>query len=182
MISVLTLVAIFFLPTLRVAAQAASPSWRKPNITVSTADRINLAGAALDNAIDRLSADGQFDGEAWGITGNLFSQMAEFDIATNQTKYENMLLQYFDLVQKIPGRVNFSDTYSFGHAAARAYTAYKNPTFLGFAVESWWDGRAHTLSENDISAGKIPGKNFSIAGGCENKTMVGGTFWVSTVH
>ncbi|KAJ7488252.1 hypothetical protein FB451DRAFT_1362734 [Mycena latifolia] len=145
----------------------------------------STCGAALDNAIDRLSADGQFDGktsalqslaavslrmlfqgEPWGTTGNLFSQMAEFDIATNQTKYENVLEQHI---------VNYG--LSFGHAAAKAYTAYKNPIFRQYAVESWWDGRAHTLSDNDVSSGKIAGKNFSISKTCANMTMVGGTFW-----
>ncbi|KAJ7126324.1 hypothetical protein C8R44DRAFT_618387, partial [Mycena epipterygia] len=124
----------------------------------------------------------------WGTTGNLFSQMAEFDIATNQTKYENAVLQSFELVEKIPGELwtvrvfKFVSTSSplrccvfssFGHAAARAYTAYKNPKFLGYAVQSWWDGRARTLSENDISAGKIAGKNFSIAGVCGNGKLSG---------
>ncbi|KAJ7488247.1 hypothetical protein FB451DRAFT_1226783 [Mycena latifolia] len=157
----LPVVGILFLPTLRVAAQAQSPLWRKPNITTSTEDRVSLVAAALDNAIDRLGADGQFDGEPWGTTGNLFSQMAEFDIATNQTKYENVLVQ------------------SFGHAAAKAYAAYKNPVFLPYAVESWWNGRARTLSDTDVSSGKISGKTFSVLKTCPNATAttVGGTFW-----
>ncbi|KAJ7488250.1 hypothetical protein FB451DRAFT_1226793, partial [Mycena latifolia] len=133
----------------------------KSNIATSTADRISLVAAALDTAIDRLGADGQLDGEPWGTTGNLFSQMAEFDIATNQTKYENVLVQ------------------SFGHAAAKAYAAYKNPVFLPYAVESWWNGRARTLSDTDVSSGKISGKTFSVLKTCPNATAttVGGTFW-----
>ncbi|KAJ7488237.1 hypothetical protein FB451DRAFT_1226753 [Mycena latifolia] len=177
-------IALLLLPPLpvRVTAQGASPLWRKSNITTSTTDRIGLAAAALDSAIDRLGADGQFDGEAWGTTGNLFSQMAEFDIATNQMKYQSALEQYFELLQKNSGRTNFSDPLcnlarSFGHAAAKAYAAYKTPAFLQYAAESWWNGRARTLSDNDVLSGKIDGKNFSVAARCANATMAGGTFW-----
>ncbi|KAJ7488249.1 hypothetical protein FB451DRAFT_1391195 [Mycena latifolia] len=156
MILVFPVAAILFLQTLRVAAQDASPLWRKSNITTSTADRISLVAAALDSAIDRLGADGQFDNDPWGTTANLFSQMAEFDIATNQTK-------------------------EFGHAAAKAFVAYKNPTFLQYAIESWWTGRVRTLSDEDVSSGKTAVKDFSIAKTCPsvngNTTMVGGTFW-----
>ncbi|KAJ7893708.1 cytochrome P450 [Mycena olivaceomarginata] len=42
--------------------------------------RVSLAGAALDTAISRLDADGLFDGEAYGIAGDLYSQMTQFDI------------------------------------------------------------------------------------------------------
>jgi hypothetical protein len=64
------------------ASQVAPPTWRvrssylfiaiylfirgfqKPNITTSRAERVDLAGAALDVAIGQLSSDGQFDGAA----------------------------------------------------------------------------------------------------------------------
>ncbi|KAJ7511575.1 hypothetical protein B0H11DRAFT_1700112, partial [Mycena galericulata] len=159
---------------------------QRPNITTSTVDRVSLAGTALDIAIGRLNAEGQFNGEGTGIAGYLYSQMAEFDIITNQTKYEKTLEQNLDFIQKT--RANFSDpTYSFGHAAARAYTAYKNPIFLQYAVQSWWFGRAYTLSESDVSAGEIATKNFSISGVCQTwnnipETMVGGSFHVSIVY
>ncbi|KAJ7467427.1 hypothetical protein B0H11DRAFT_2197345 [Mycena galericulata] len=159
---------------------AAMNTTKRPNITTSTVDRVSLAGTALDIAIGRLNAEGQFNGEGTGIAGYLYSQMAEFDIITNQTKYEKTLEQNLDFIQKT--RANFSDpTYSFGHAAARAYTAYKNPIFLQYALQSWWFGRAYTLSESDVSAGEIATKNFSISGVCQTwnnipETMVGGSF------
>jgi hypothetical protein len=46
--------------------------------------------------------------DAFGITGNLYSQMAEFDIATNQTNYGKQLEQYFATVEN--ARPNFTDT------------------------------------------------------------------------
>jgi hypothetical protein len=61
----------------------------------------------LDTAIARIGTNGYLVG-GQGFTGSLFSQMAEFDIATNQTNYENMLEQYFAIVEK--GRPNFTDT------------------------------------------------------------------------
>ncbi|KAJ7438784.1 hypothetical protein B0H11DRAFT_2254290 [Mycena galericulata] len=109
--------------------------------------------------------------------------MADFDIATNQNKYEASLKNYF--LQASQLKKNFSDeqcvislsvtleaVYSFstlegglfaflsplgpayqngpcrayGHAAARAYAAYKDPVFLDYAVQSWWYGRSYTLS------------------------------------
>ncbi|KAJ6457598.1 hypothetical protein C8R45DRAFT_1110370 [Mycena sanguinolenta] len=166
---------------LAVASQVASPSWNS-TLTTPSAERVTLAGAALDVAADRLNPDGLFDAEAFGIAGYLYSQMADFDIATDQTKYESILEKSFQLVDT-PG-TNFSNTYvrhyglSFGHAAAKAYTAYNNSVFLQYAVQSWWFGRGRTISESDIAAGKIAGKNFTITTTCENATMVGGTYWL----
>ncbi|KAJ7351410.1 hypothetical protein DFH08DRAFT_957722 [Mycena albidolilacea] len=134
----------------QVASQLDSPSWNS-TMTTSPTEIVRLAGAALDVAVNRLDADGLFDDAGYGIAGNLYSQMAEFDIATNQTK-------------------------SFGHAAVKAYTAYNNREFLQYAVDSWWFGRSQTLSQSDVSVGKIPGKNFSIPNVCQNATMVGGVF------
>ncbi|KAJ7310806.1 hypothetical protein DFH08DRAFT_1087998 [Mycena albidolilacea] len=176
-----------------VASQVAPLSWNS-TISISTEERVRLAGAALDVAIDKLSADGLFDDEGYGITGNLYSQMVDFDIATNQTKYQNVLEQYFQLQET--KRANFSDPYqtftqcqsyfyptnyglAFGHAAVKAYAAYKNSVFLQYAVESWWFGRSRTLSQSDVSAGNIAGKNFTITKNCQSATMVGGAFWVN---
>ncbi|KAJ7117083.1 hypothetical protein C8R44DRAFT_627232, partial [Mycena epipterygia] len=147
----------------------------KPNITTSPADRVNLANAALQQAIGELSTGAQFN-DGYGVAGNLYSQMAEFDLATNQSTYEDTLEQYFLLAQE--NRANFSDELSYGYAAARAYAAYKNPTFLQYAIQSWWFGRSYTLSQDDISSGKNAGKNFSVSKICQDITMAGGTFWV----
>ncbi|KAF7333682.1 Glycoside hydrolase family 76 protein [Mycena sanguinolenta] len=156
---------------LAVASQVASPSWNS-TLTTSLSERVTLAGAALDVAVDRLSPDDLFDAEPFGITGNLYSQMADFDIATNQTKYESILEKSFQSVDTLG--TNFSNPYV---GPAKAYTAYNNTVFLQYAVQSWWFGRGRTISESDIAAGKIAGKNFTITTTCENVTMVGGTYW-----
>ncbi|KAJ7832726.1 hypothetical protein B0H13DRAFT_2370794 [Mycena leptocephala] len=165
------------LSSLRVEAQVVSSSWRvgssstnsalllslspkKPNISMTTAERVTLAAAALDTGISRLNATAEFDGEAAGVAARLYAEMAEFDIATNQTTYQAVLEEYFPLAAT--GRTNFSDGAIFGRAAARAYVAYKNPTFLDYAVQSWWFGRAYTISPADAASGSISTKDFPI--------------------
>ncbi|KAJ6505662.1 hypothetical protein C8R47DRAFT_1243493 [Mycena vitilis] len=167
------LVAGLLLMTVPVASQTAPPSWRKPNITTSIADRTSRAGAALDVAIDRLSTDGLFDSDASGTAGNLYSQMAQFDIYTNQTKYQSTLQQSLTTVQK--SRANFTDPLQFGHAAARGYAAYKDPLFLQYAVQSWWYGNARTISQADLTAAKSAVKNFTLKAVCQDATMLGGS-------
>ncbi|KAJ6506238.1 hypothetical protein C8R47DRAFT_1066389 [Mycena vitilis] len=175
MVLLLAVVGALLLPLVPVQSQVASPAWNT-SLTISTEERVRLAGAALDVAIDRLNGDAQFEGEPYGVTGALYSQMAQFDLITNQTKYESTLLRYFQLQESL--NKNFSDPSAYGHAAAKAYTAYKNPLFLRYAIESWWLGRRRTISATDLSAGKIPGKNFTPSTPCQGASMVGGTFWV----
>ncbi|KAJ6559577.1 hypothetical protein B0H19DRAFT_1260284 [Mycena capillaripes] len=58
--------------------------------------------------------------DPFAITGMFYSQLAMFDLATNQTTYESALDQYFQIVTGYG--------LAFGHAAAKAYTAEKNFT------------------------------------------------------
>ncbi|KAJ7827105.1 hypothetical protein B0H13DRAFT_1917816 [Mycena leptocephala] len=160
MVAFLPVISVLLLIVIRAASQVASPSWRQPNITTLRAERVRLAGAALDTALDRLGADGLFPADPFAITGNLYSQLALFDLATNQTKYERALDQYFQIV--LSNAANFSNTLTFGHAAAKAYAAYKKKSFLEYAVQSWWRGRKFTLSVQDIAAGKVAEKSFTL--------------------
>ncbi|KAJ7923590.1 hypothetical protein B0H13DRAFT_2655064 [Mycena leptocephala] len=185
------LLGALLLTALSAAGQQPSAFWRKPNITTSPADRVSIAGAAIEKALNRLGTDGQFTGEDYIIAGNFYYQMAEFDIVSNGTQYRDALQRYFPLAQT--NRGNFTDTLvsilsanpelfvhyglSYGYAAARAYVAYKDRVFLQYAVESWWFGRTYTLSQADIDAGKIGVKNFSVPALCQGATMVGGTFY-----
>ncbi|KAJ7479364.1 hypothetical protein B0H11DRAFT_1620857, partial [Mycena galericulata] len=66
---------------------------------------------------------------------------------------------------------------AYGHAAARAYAAYKDPVFLDYAIQSWWFGRFYTLSSQEVSSGSSGAKSFPIEGNCQGTTMTGGTFW-----
>ncbi|KAJ7277182.1 hypothetical protein C8J57DRAFT_1308719 [Mycena rebaudengoi] len=148
------------------AAQEVSPStWRKPNITASTAERISLAGAALEKAVDMLSTTTQY-------RATVYSQMAEFDILTQRTTYRDGLQTYFST--SVP---TLGDKLSIGRAAIRAYAAYnKDPVFLQFADEQWRFAKSYTISQADVSAGAIAVKNIKLQGACEGKTLAGGTF------
>ncbi|KAJ7626999.1 hypothetical protein FB45DRAFT_1059860 [Roridomyces roridus] len=160
----------------RAGAQVVPSSWRMPNITTSPVDRVSLAGAAIDKAVGNLTSSGQFDGQPYGVAGSLYQYMAEFDLATAQKKYQTALTQYFPMAQA-GNRGNFSDELTYGRAAARAYVAYGDHTFLDYAVQSWWFGNSWTISAADAAAGSISGKTFSLAKVCEDITMAGGTFW-----
>ncbi|KAK0487249.1 hypothetical protein IW261DRAFT_1446751 [Armillaria novae-zelandiae] len=162
---------------LLVVAQDFTPSssWRSPNVTTSQDDRISIAGAALDKAIAFVLSDGSFNDSAYGTPGMLYSQMAEFDRITNQTKYKDSLKNYFPLREAV--RTDFLDEFSYGYAAARAYEVYQDETFLDYAITSWTSAGAYTLSGSDTSSGSTPGKSFNVQAACQGITMSGGTFW-----
>lgn len=84
--------------------------------------------ATLEKAISRLSPDAQFDGtsragtrrtnvltsalfagQPYDIAGRLYSQIAEFDLATGQKKYQDTIEKNPQLILNAPGRSNFSD-------------------------------------------------------------------------
>ncbi|KAF8217946.1 hypothetical protein K438DRAFT_1556989, partial [Mycena galopus ATCC 62051] len=153
-----------------------------PNITISLVDRINIAGAGIETAISKLGPDAQSiklrdAGQSLGYAGQLYSQMAEFDIASNQTKYKDTLKEYF---LKAPHRSsNFSDVYAYGHAGAIAYAAYGDRVFLDYAIQSWSFGQTYTLTPQQVAVGKTDIKNFTIISHCQDITMAGGTFYAS---
>lgn len=167
-------------------ASAAAPdlkpstSWRKPNITTSRDERISIASAALEKALSNLQPNGMFSDSAYGTPGMLYAHMAEFDRLTNQTKYKDTLKQYFSLVESAnSGFLNEFMNYGliYGYAAARAYAAYQDSDFLGFAVTSWTSGRLYTINDSQAASGIMYGKEIQISSSCQNATMAGGTFW-----
>ncbi|KAJ6452642.1 hypothetical protein C8R45DRAFT_1223443 [Mycena sanguinolenta] len=167
-------------PTLRARNLVSESSWRKPDVAQSGSDLITLASAALGKAIDGLSTVNQFDGQTYEIVATLYSEMAEFDLITNQTQYQDTLQQSFSKTQET--RPTFSDTQTYGYAALRAYAAYQNSTFLDFAIQSWSFGRSYTLSQGSTT---LPVKNFTVEGSCNGAAMAGGTFlviWSAILH
>ncbi|KAJ7840100.1 hypothetical protein B0H14DRAFT_2785959 [Mycena olivaceomarginata] len=175
-----------WLLALAVAArsQQISPSWRKPNMTTSLADRISIAGAAVEKTINFLGPNGLFNADLneYAKTGVFYSQLAELDIFANQNLYEDGLKRNFALVQEISK--NFSNELIYygllyGHAAARAYAAYKDQDFLEYAIDSWLFGRTYTLSQENVASGMMAGKTFTIANPCQGASMAGGTFYLN---
>ncbi|KAK0476947.1 hypothetical protein IW261DRAFT_1635377 [Armillaria novae-zelandiae] len=150
-------------------------SWKNPNITSSRDDRISIASAAIDEAVSMLQPDGQFKDSTFDIPGRLYAQMAEFDRLTNQTTYKQTLKQYFVLAESISPE--FSTTYNYGYAAARAYAAYRDPDFIALAVTSWTTARQCTISKEQAVSGIIHCKKSKIAPSCQGTLLTGGTYF-----
>ncbi|KAJ7884522.1 hypothetical protein B0H13DRAFT_2343640 [Mycena leptocephala] len=124
-----------------------SSSWRKPNVTLSSAERVTLASAALERSVSAINTD-------TGFRATVYYQMADFDDLTNQTMYEDQLLGFISAATK--SQQDPAKPESVGHAAIRAYAAYKNPA--------------------NIASGSVLGKDFPLQLSCQGATMVGGTF------
>ncbi|KAK7030963.1 hypothetical protein VNI00_013910 [Paramarasmius palmivorus] len=146
-----------------------------PNITVSPEDRVAVARSGLERAIVMLNEIGQLNDTSYGTTGDLYTQMAEFDLFTNQTIYKDRLLQYFEQAERV--RPNFLDQLSYGIAGVRAYAAYQDPVFLQYAEAAWSSGKQYTLSPEDLKVGKTPVKSIKLQEKCQLVSMAGGTFW-----
>ncbi|KAJ7275842.1 hypothetical protein C8J57DRAFT_1590036 [Mycena rebaudengoi] len=164
-----TSIVWLFFAHFALAGKLVSPNWRNPNITISPDERIGIASAGLEEALSHLDTA---RGEAYDVAGRLFSQLAEFDLLTGQKKYQDTVATNLRLAK---GN-NFSDELTYGRASVKAFSAYKNQTFLDFAVASWWSGRNYTLSQADVSSGKTPVKSFPLSQVCKGLTMAGGTF------
>ncbi|KAK0237333.1 hypothetical protein EDD85DRAFT_1024011 [Armillaria nabsnona] len=169
-----------------VAAQELRPSttWRSPNITLSKEDRTSIASAALNEAITMLSqSNGQFVNSTYEAGGTLYAQMAEFDRLTSQTTYKDMLKQYFTFAES--GNHGFLDVsslqagLSYGYAAVRAYTAYRDPDFLTIAATSWASARRYTVSLEQAATGTMETKKFTLASSCNGTTLAGGTYSIT---
>ncbi|PBK86059.1 hypothetical protein ARMGADRAFT_542026 [Armillaria gallica] len=66
---------------------------------------------------------------------------------------------------------------NYGYAAARAYTAYKDPAFLDLAVTSWTTARRYTISKEQAALGTTGVKQFNISS-CQG-ALAGGTYWTT---
>ncbi|KAJ7938283.1 hypothetical protein B0H13DRAFT_2261217 [Mycena leptocephala] len=191
------LILTVWLMSFNAVAQLASSSWRKPNITVSQADCINLAQSAIEEnpgspltVVQSVLCSWTIPGDSYGAAGNFFSQLAQFDLATNQTKYSLAVQQYFSLAggflpgisaQNFTGELflfhgQISDGLNYGYAAITAYNVYKNPVFVGYAEQAWWAANTYTLLQKDVDVGIMPVKNFTLKPTCQDFTMAGGTF------
>ncbi|KAF8189565.1 hypothetical protein K438DRAFT_1971679 [Mycena galopus ATCC 62051] len=112
----------------------AQQSWRSPNINVLRADRVTTAETAIEKAVTFLdNTTGLFPdpGDSYGFSGAFYSQLAEFDLATNQTK------KFYRRIRQS----NLNDGLNYGHGAAMALAAYNNSVFLTYATQTFrWHG------------------------------------------
>ncbi|KAJ7922272.1 hypothetical protein B0H13DRAFT_2655699 [Mycena leptocephala] len=166
---------VFVAGLVQAVAGIDSSSWRKPQVTLSFTDRVNLATQALNRSISVVNT-------IESARATVYNQMAEIDVLTNQTKHENQLDGYIYATSKaMNSRQNLCIAFSpslrtLGHAAIRAHAAYKTAYFLGLANETWTQARLYTISEANLTSGSSTGKNFSLQSTCQGSTLVGGTF------
>ncbi|KAF9254082.1 hypothetical protein L218DRAFT_631459 [Marasmius fiardii PR-910] len=154
-----------------------SSKWRKPVITSTVQDRIQIALAALKESIQTLSPDGQFVSKYYQ-SGLLYSQMAEFDRISNQTLYKDKLLSFLQARETERQSVNpfLRDGLTYGYAALKSYTVYKESAFLDFAVNWWKWASEWTITDSEVASGAVSGKNFTLQTHCMANPVTGGTF------
>ncbi|KAJ7251936.1 hypothetical protein C8J57DRAFT_1238282 [Mycena rebaudengoi] len=159
MLSLFSPLLWLLIPHLAVTTQLASQTWRKPNITTPPVDRVSIVRAALEQAIRQQPI----------VAARLYSQMAEFDLATGQTIYQAMIEKNLQLV--LNARSNFSDEIPYGRASVRAYSAYKKQSIQSWSERlanliSRWFGRRYTLSQEDLSSSSTPIKSYPVSTVC----------------
>ncbi|KAJ7579900.1 hypothetical protein C8J56DRAFT_897167 [Mycena floridula] len=158
------------------ATSFVTPStWRKPGILTEPAVRVSLAQAAIAESVARLNlTTGQ-------LTAILYSQMATFDLITNQTIYKDQLKTLFTLStslldSSLSNEEFTQDCKTYGYGAALAYAAYKDPSFLAWAQQNWQFGYDFTISQQQIDVTEPNRKNFTLQALCDGLTMAGGSF------
>ncbi|KAL0063955.1 hypothetical protein AAF712_009145 [Marasmius tenuissimus] len=84
------------------AVQSRPVAIQKPNMTISAKEGIQRASDTLETTM-RIFDDssGQFTNTYWGSAGPFYMSMAEFDLATNGTRYRNQLLSYFPKAEAV---------------------------------------------------------------------------------
>ncbi|KAJ7839164.1 hypothetical protein B0H14DRAFT_3140862 [Mycena olivaceomarginata] len=149
-----------------------SSSWRKPNVTLSFAERMVLADAALKISVVEMVTVQQF-------RSAVCYQMADFDALAKRTMYAGDVQQYISGAAQGQETDQETQWNTECHGAIRAYNAYRISSLLELATESWTFARSNTVSDTNLEAGAIPGKDFSLQPTCQGARMIGGTFQTS---
>ncbi|KAJ7577882.1 hypothetical protein C8J56DRAFT_362367 [Mycena floridula] len=173
------------LPSRDAATSFVTPSaWRKPNITTAPEVRINLAQAAIEESLGRINIGTTLITSPTINTAVLYSQMATFDLLTNQTNYKDQLKTFFTMIAQTDSNFSFEEFIytglTYGYAAACAYAAYKDAAFLVWAQDNWNFGLDNTISQQQLDGTQpFNQKNFTLQAGCKGSTMAGGSFSVT---
>ncbi|KAL0563169.1 hypothetical protein V5O48_018906, partial [Marasmius crinis-equi] len=158
--------------TVNAQAFAPNPAWDSPNISTPTGERIAIARAGIDKTLSMIVDTNEqlkFEALDYATIGNFLSEMAQFDMLTNQTLYKAQLLEFFPQAEKFrPGFIDFSMNAGIAYsiAATQAYTTYSNESFLEWAELAWRGGRIFTVGEDEIGTGNVSGKNFKVLPTC----------------
>ncbi|KAK0445674.1 uncharacterized protein EV420DRAFT_1484303 [Desarmillaria tabescens] len=175
--------------TISVAAQDLMlfTSWKNPNIMLSKDGRISIPSAALEKVVSLDSTH--------ATSSRLYTQIAEFDTLTNQTKYKETLKQGFMLAKldnsEFLNTMSLNYGLNYGYAAAWDYITYQDPDFLNFsarkllpnswsatAFKSQYSARHYMISKEQAASGTTDVKQFNLSTSCPGTTsLVGGTYW-----
>ncbi|KAF9258508.1 hypothetical protein L218DRAFT_877091, partial [Marasmius fiardii PR-910] len=145
---------------------------QKPNITQTYEERVAIASASLDKGMGMIGSDGKFNDTARDddrLPTLLLSQMAEFDMITQGGRYKTFLMEWFSKTPvdtSIRTLILYLKLLLYGYTAGRAYLAYKDDNLLTIAEKSWDLGRAYTVTENDVAAGKLAANSIPITKDC----------------
>ncbi|KAJ8074485.1 hypothetical protein PM082_015386 [Marasmius tenuissimus] len=156
-----------------IALDATPSGWRNTSITIPLSVRTTLARDALETVMKSFNkSSGQLDGDNYQYTGVLYAQMAELDLFTDKSQFQEALSFYFPLAEALKpdflhrnvSELNYGVMY--GLAAIRAYATYKDKTYITYAETAWDSLREYTLSDSDVQAGKSAVKSITYPSGC----------------
>ncbi|KAK7025971.1 hypothetical protein VNI00_015800 [Paramarasmius palmivorus] len=160
MIQLLCTVTLLLVESATAQIVAIPSSWRKPTVNITRQQAVDIAAAALDKAYAEI-----VPGETLNCDYNML--LAEFDIATNQTRYKVKVADYFKHSANYKPRTARESVSSivalwwltqrsldptYGYAAALAYVAYNNRAFLDIATAAWDSNNQYVLPRTGIPA------------------------------
>ncbi|KAK7040948.1 hypothetical protein VNI00_009544 [Paramarasmius palmivorus] len=163
-------------------AQTIPLTWQKQDITVSRADIVQRVEAAIAQYWNTLPPPANIkQSNDLASLAQICIQMSDYDALTGQSKYKQALTGYISAAERVKPRFVYDVTrvgIGFGYAAARAYETYGDEFFLESAKLAWESGRRLTISNEDIGAGAVVAKNFTLQVSCRDASLAGGTFRV----
>ncbi|KAI3605444.1 glycoside hydrolase family 76 protein [Moniliophthora roreri] len=182
------------------SSSAHNLTTQKTTVNSTRQQRIDIASAALDMVWDRGFGAGD-------DVASFYSQLAEFDIMANQTKYEarvnsyflngppcdkdqvalHIVLFYSDSDDFLPYRHRYHVTSIMnGYAATRAYAAYKNEQVLDYAVRAWEFEKNYTLLDSELVPPPFQNSDveeaFNTRNQCEDRVSLAGGLMASLFH
>ncbi|KAF9255996.1 hypothetical protein L218DRAFT_1007920 [Marasmius fiardii PR-910] len=156
------------------------PSKASPNLTIGHLyeERVSVANAAINIAMNGALTDPNgalVFHDIFQKTPTFYSQMADFDILTNNKTHYHLLQAQLPLAiadAASSPRVAIVDYLVYGYAATKAYIAYQDNNFLSIAQQNWNLGRTYYISEENIASNKIETKASSIRTECNEKSLL----------
>ncbi|KAG6902493.1 hypothetical protein C0995_016070 [Termitomyces sp. Mi166 len=141
-------------------------SWRKPSNLRSLSERIAISQNAINVILPQLgTGTGEFNGLGYWQSGNVWSATANHDEFANTTTFKTSVVANLRNVFSLwPDYDKFE---WWAQAALYAYRVYGDTTLLANAEATWNNITPFALTAASASAGRIPGKSFTIEPRCD---------------